>query len=98
MSRRVFKIVIAIAFIIWVFLFVIKDSLSKSFLIGAATLTFLVFSFGVQGLIAHSVRPPATKGELIMFPLFIWILWALMFLVFVFFIMPMYCPDFLIKM
>ncbi|MDB9720438.1 hypothetical protein OAA67_01030 [Winogradskyella sp.] len=44
---------------------------------------------------AHSIRPPSTKGELITFLLFMWVLWAVMFLAFVFFIIPVYCPDFL---
>lgn len=96
MSRRIFRIVIVIALVIWIFLFIIKDSLSKSFLISVATIAFLVFSFGIQGLIAHSIRPPATKGELITFPLLMWVLWAVMFLVFLFLIIPVYCPDFLV--
>lgn len=95
MSRRIFRIVIAIAIVIWIALFMTIDSFSKSFLISAATFAFLVFSFGIQGLIAHSIHPPATKGELITFPLLMWVLWAVMFLVFVFLIIPIYCPDFL---
>jgi len=98
MSRRVFRIVIAIAIVIWIFLFIAKDSFSKSVLISVSALTFLVFSFGIQGLIAHSIRPPNTKGELITFPLLMWVLWAILFLVFVFLIIPVYCPDFLMDM
>lgn len=96
MSRRIFRIVITIALVIWIALFMAKDSFSKSVLISVATLTFLVFSFGIQGLIAHSTRPPNTKGELIAFPLLLWVFWAIMFLVFVFLIIPVYCPDFLV--
>ena len=96
MSRRLFRMVIVIAIAIWIVLFMTKDSLSKNFLIGAATLTFLLFSFGIHGLIAHSIHPPATEGELITFRLLMWLFWAVMFLVFVFFIIPIYHPDFLI--
>lgn len=96
MSRRIFRIVIVIAIVIWIALYITKDSFSKSILISAATLTFLVFSFGTHGLMAHSIRPPATKGELITFPILMWVLWAVMFLVFVFLIIPIYCPDFTI--
>ncbi len=98
MTRRVYRIVIAIAIVLWICLFIAKKSHSKSFLIIASTFTFLVFSFGIHGLIAHSIRPPDSKGELITFPLLMWIIWALMFLVFVFVIIPVYCPDFLMDM
>ncbi|WP_298498141.1 hypothetical protein [uncultured Algibacter sp.] len=98
MSRRIFRIVIAIAIVLWIVLFITKESLSKSLLISFATLNFLVFSFGIHGLIAHSIRPPNTKGELITFPLLMWVLWAIMFLLFVFLIIPVYCPDFLMDM
>lgn len=98
MSRRVFRIVIVIAIALWILLFIIKESHSKSFLIIVSTLTFLVFSFGIHGLIAHSLRPPASKGELITFPLLMWVLWAVLFLLFVFLIIPVYCPDFLMDM
>ncbi|WNH13073.1 universal stress protein [Thalassobellus suaedae] len=60
--------------------------------------TFLVFSFGVHGLIADSVRPPATKGELITFPLLMWVFQTIMFLVFVFLISPIHYPDVLMDM
>ncbi|MDB9782918.1 hypothetical protein OAB88_07430 [Winogradskyella sp.] len=95
MSRRVFRIIIVLAIAIWISLFITKDEFSKSVLISVASLTFLVFSFGIHGLMAHSIRPPSTKGELITFLLFMWVLWAVMFLAFVFFIIPVYCPDFL---
>ena len=98
MSRRVFRIIITIAIVLWVFLFITKDEFSNRVLISVATLIFLVFSFGIHGLIAHSIRPPNTKGELITFPLLMWVFWAVMFLVFVFFIIPVYCSDFLMEM
>ncbi|PTM09353.1 MAG: hypothetical protein DA407_06035 [Bacteroidetes bacterium] len=97
MSRRVFRIIITIAIVLWISLFFTKDEFSNTVLISSATLTFLVFSFGIHGLIAHSIRPPSTKGELITFPLFMWVFWAIMFLVFVFLIIPLYCPDFLME-
>jgi len=94
MSRRIFRIVIIVAIALGIFLSISKESYSKSFLIISSSLTFLVFSFGIQGLIAHSLRPKS-KGELITFPLLMWMFWAIMFLVFVFLIIPIYCPDFL---
>ena len=97
MTRRIFRIVIVIAIALGIFLFIGKESFPKSFLIITSSFIFLLFSFGVQGLIAHSLRP-TSKGELITFPLLMWVLWALMFLVFVFLVIPIYCPDFLIDL
>ena len=90
MSRRIFRIIIAIAIVIWITLFVTKNSISKRVLLSVASLTFLAFSLGIHGLIAHSIRPPRTKEKLITFPLLMWVLWAVMFL-----IIPVYCPDLL---
>ncbi|WP_299111207.1 hypothetical protein [uncultured Winogradskyella sp.] len=98
MTRRVYRIVIVIAIVLWISLFIVKDSYSNSLLIIASSLTFLVFSFGIHGLIAHSIHPPSTNGKLITFPLLMWMLWAVMFLVFVFLIIPVYCPDFFMDM
>ena len=98
MTRRLFRIVIVIAIVLGIFLFFAKATFSNSTLIIISSLIFLLFSFGIQGLIAHSIRPPESKGELITFPLLMWVFWALMFLVFVFFIIPVYCPNFLMDM
>lgn len=97
MSRRIFRIVIVIAIALGIYLFLAKESYSKSFLIIVSSLDFLIFSFGIHGLIAHSLRPKS-KGELITFPLLMWVLWAILFLAFVIFIIPIYCPDFLLDM
>ncbi len=96
MSRRIFRIVIVIAIALGIYLFLAKESHSKSFLIIVSSLDFLLLSLGIHGLIAHSLRPKS-KGELITFPLLMWVLWAILFLVFVFFIIPIYCPDFLLN-
>lgn len=95
MSRRIFRIVILIAIVLGIFLFVAKESYSKTFLISASSLDFLLFSLGIHGLIAHSLRLKS-KEELITFPLLMWVLWAVLFLIFVFFILPYFCPDFLL--
>ena len=96
MSRRIFRIVIVIAIALGIYLFVAKESFSKSFLIIASSIDFLILSLGIHGLIAHSLHPKS-KGELITFPLLMWVLWAVLFLLFVFFVIPVYCPDFLLE-
>lgn len=95
MSGRIFRIIIAIAIVIWIALFVTKNLFSKSVLLSVASLSLLVFSFGINGLIAYSIRPPSTKEELITLTLLMWVFWAVMILAFVFLIIPVYCPDFL---
>jgi len=95
MARRIFRIVIVISIALAIYLFALKDNHTKSFLIVASSLTFLMFSFGIHGLIAHSLQPNS-KGNLIVYPILMWALWAVLFLLFVFFIIPIYCPDFLI--
>ncbi len=94
MSRRIFRIVIVIAIAIGVLLFFMKGSLSNLTLIVISSLDFLVLSFGIHGLIAHSMIP-RSKAALISFPIFMWALWAVLFLVFIFLVLPLYCPDFL---
>ena len=96
MSRRMFRIVIVIAIALGIYLFVAKESFSKSLLIISLSIDFLILSLGIHGLIAHSLRPKS-KGELITFPLLMWVLWAVLFLLFVFFVIPIYCPDFLLE-
>lgn len=93
MARKILKTVIFITIAIWIYLVVTKESHSKTFMLIVATLTFLVFSFSVLRLIVRSTRPPATKGELISFPLLMWVLWAMMFLLFVFLLVPVLYPD-----
>ncbi|MDG1729442.1 MAG: hypothetical protein P8K68_07570 [Algibacter sp.] len=96
MSRRIFKIVIAISILIGIYLYTIRETHTNSFLIISSSITFLILSFGIHGLIAHSLRPKS-KGDLIAYPLLMWMLWAVLFLLFVFFVIPIFCPDFLLN-
>jgi len=95
MARRIFRIVIAVSVLLGIYLFISKDVHSKVFSIITSSLTFLVFSFGIHGLIAYSLHPKS-KGNIIVYPILMWALWAVLFLLFVFFVIPFYCPDFLI--
>ena len=93
MARRIFRIIIALSILAGIFLFAFRDVQSPLFMIVASTLVFLVFSFGIHGLIAHSLHPKF-KGDIIVYPIWMWALWAVLFLVFVFFLIPLFCPDF----
>ncbi len=93
MARRIFRIVIFIAILAGIVLFSFREAQSPSFMIVASTLVFLAFSFGIHGLIAHSLHPKF-KGDIIVYPIWMWALWAVLFLLFVFLLIPLYCPDF----
>ncbi|MBT8205921.1 MAG: hypothetical protein KJO20_11150 [Eudoraea sp.] len=95
MARRIFRIVIIVSIALAIYLFVVKEEHSKVFSIVMSSITFLLFSFGIHGLIAYSI-PPDKKGNIIVYPILMWALWAILFLVFVFVVIPFYCPDFLI--
>ena len=86
-------ILIAISIVIAIFLFTARDTHNSVFLIVAASIDFLLFSFALHGLIATSL-PPEKKGKIIFYPIWMWGLWVLLFLLFVFFVIPLFCPDF----
>ncbi|TLP71983.1 hypothetical protein [Maribacter sp. ACAM166] len=95
MARRIYSILIAIALGLGFYLYSIKETHSKIFLIVTAGVIFTFFSMGIHGLIAHSLNPKA-KGGILLYPLLMGALWAFMLFLFVFFILPIFCPDFLI--
>lgn len=97
MARRIFRIVIVVSIVMGIYLYTVREAHSNSFLIISASTIFLLLSMGIHGLIAHSLRPES-KGELITYPILMWVLWAVLFLLFVFFVIPFYCPDFLIDL
>ena len=96
MARRIYSMLIVITFGLGYYLYHIRDTHSNTFLIVVSGLTFTLLSVGIHGLIAHSLHPK-TKGAILSYPLFMGVLWAFLFFLFVFFVLPMYCPDFLIK-
>ncbi len=96
MARRIYSIIIAVALGLGFYLNTIKETHSKTFLIVTAGIIFTLFSMGIHGLIAHSLNPKA-KGGILAYPLLMGALWAFMFFLFVFFILPIFCPDFLLE-
>lgn len=78
------------------YLYTIKDTRSDSYLIIISAMIFTLFSVGIHGLIAHSLNPVA-KGGILAYPLLMGVLWAVLFFLFVFFVVPMFCPDFLLS-
>lgn len=90
-----YRILIIIAFGLGVYLYSIRETHSKIFLIVTSAIIFTFLSMGIHGLIAHSLNPKA-KGGILTYPLLMGVLWAVLFFLFVFFILPIFCPDFLL--
>lgn len=93
MARRIYQILLVISIVLGFYLYTIKESHSKTFLITVSSLIFLFLSMGIHGLIAHSLKPNV-KGALIAYPILMGILWSVLFFMFVFFILPIFCPEF----
>lgn len=96
MARRVYGILIVIALGLGFNIYGLRESHSNVFMIITSGLIFTILSVGVHGIIAHSLNPKA-KGGILLYPLLMGVLWAFLFFLFVFFILPIFCPDFLIQ-
>lgn len=94
MERRIYQIVIVLSIVLGAYVFMIKETHSKTFLIVITSLVFLLFSAGIHGLLAHTLKP-GIKGNIIGYPILMGVLWAVLFFLFVFFILQVFCPDFL---
>jgi hypothetical protein len=95
MARRVYGTLIIIAFGLGFYLYTIRDTHSDTFLIVISGMIFTLLSVGVHGLIAHSLNPNI-KGGILVYPLLMGVLWAFMYFLFLFFIIPLFCPNFLL--
>ena len=93
MARRIFRIVIVLSILLGIYIFITKDTHTNVFLITSSSIFFMLFSFGIHGLIAHSLRPKLTENNFA-YPLLMGVLWGILLLLFVFFIIPALCPDF----
>ncbi|NJB70393.1 cell shape-determining protein MreD [Saonia flava] len=98
MARRLYTILIVISLGLGYYLYSIRETHSKIFLIVLSGIIFTFLSMGIHGLIAHSLNPKTKEGSILLYPLLMGALWAFLFFLFVFFILPIFCPDFLIQM
>jgi len=94
MARRIYLILIVTSIVLGVYLYMVKETHSKTFLIFISSLIFMIFSMGIHGFIAHSLKP-SLKGDIIVYPILMGALWSVLFFLFVFFILPVFCPEFL---
>lgn len=95
MARRIYRIVIVISILLGAYLFTIKETQSRIFLVLISSFIFMLLSFGIHGLIAHSLSPKLTENNFA-YPLLMGLLWGILLLLFVFFIIPALCPDFIL--
>ncbi|MFD1553362.1 hypothetical protein DNU06_06770 [Putridiphycobacter roseus] len=93
MARRIYVLLIIAALLMGIYLYSVKEMQSNNFLIGMATFLFMLFSMGVHGFLAHSLKP-STKGGIIIYPVLMGVLYGLMFFLFVFFILPVFCNEY----
>jgi hypothetical protein len=96
MAKRIYGILIIVMLGVGFYLFSLRESLATVFLIIASGTIFTLLSMGVHGIIAHMLNPKA-KGGIILYPFLMGALWAFLFFLFVFFILPIFCPDFLLQ-
>jgi hypothetical protein len=97
MERRIYRILIVISLLLGFYLFTIKDSHSVLFLTLTLGLIFFLFSGGIHGLLAHSINPKL-KRYTIAYPLIMALFWVFLLMIAVFFVLPIFCPDFLYKL
>ena len=96
MERRIYRILIVISLVLAVYLFTIKDAHSVLFLSITLGLVFFLFSGGIHGLLAHSINPKL-KNYTIVYPLIMALFWVFLLMIFIFFVLPVFCPDFVFK-
>lgn len=93
MLRRLFGIVIVLALAFGFFIFLNREGYSTRFIMIASSMAFLVFSLGIHGIIAYTLKPEL-KGQIIFYPIWMWALWAILYLIFVFLVLPAICSGF----
>ena len=93
MERRIYRILIVISLALGAYLFTIKATHSVLFITVILGLIFLLFSAGVFGLLSHSINPKL-KNYTIAYPLIMGLFWFLLLMILMFFVVPVFCPDF----
>ncbi len=94
MERRIYRILIVISLVLGGYLFTIKGTHSVLFLSITLGFIFFLFSGGLYGLLAHSINPKR-KNYTIIYPLIMSLLWVFLLMILIFFVLPIFCPDFL---
>ncbi|MBD1259753.1 hypothetical protein HZY62_04075 [Maribacter polysiphoniae] len=97
MAKKIYSILLLVSFGLGYYLYSVRESHSNVFLIVTSGVVFTLLSMGIHGLVAHSLNPNV-KGGIILYPILMGVLWAFLFFLFVFFVLPLFCPDFMLKL
>jgi hypothetical protein len=94
MARKIYWILLIITVISGIIFYLMKEYVVSNILLGVLFFLSMLLVSSVHGIIAHSLNPEL-KGGLIAYPLLMGILFAFLFFICVFFVIPLFCPDFL---
>lgn len=97
MAKKIYSILLLVSLGLGYYLYSVRESHSNVFLIVTSGVVFTLLSMGIHGLVAHSLNPNV-KGGIILYPILMGVLWAFLFFLFVFFVLPLFCPDFMLKL
>ncbi|KGL62100.1 hypothetical protein [Polaribacter sp. Hel1_85] len=97
MERKIYRIIIVVSLVLGGFLYTIKDAHSVLFISVALGFVFFLFSGGLHGLLAHSINPKL-KSYTIAYPLIMGLVWMFLLMILIFFVLPIFCPNFLYKL
>jgi hypothetical protein len=94
MAKRIYWIILILSFVAGAALYFGKDSFSPNTLLALFFLSSMIMIISVHGIIAHSISLKV-KGGLIVYPILMGVLFAVLFFICIFFILPLFCPNFL---
>jgi hypothetical protein len=94
MARRIYWILFFVSIITGVIFYILRNNISANKLLFILFIIFMLLITSVHGTIAHTLNPQL-KGGLIAYPILMGILFAVLLFICLFFIMPLFCPDFL---
>jgi hypothetical protein len=94
MSKRIYSIILIISLLLGTILYFIKDQFSGEVMLTILFIVSMVSVASTHGIIAYATNNQNPK-DLIKFPLLMGAVFAVMFFIWVFFIIPLFCPDFI---
>lgn len=93
MTRRIYWLLIIIAFLSGILLYTQKDVINNDALVMALFGVAMFLVAGIHGIIVHTLKPQV-KGGLIVYPVVMGGVFGLILFLFVYLIMPLYCDCF----
>ncbi len=93
MERRIYWILLIISSIVGLGLFIFKENVNPSLILGLLLVVALTFSASIHGIIAHTINPNL-KGGLIFYPLLMGVIFSVLLFIFIFTYMHIQHPAF----